>query len=111
LIIQLQPIISKLFCTENTLNLDSLIFQLLPISDYYQLFGYAAGIPADKLDKIVSTSKSSFHGLTEVCSLWLKECHNKKCPPSWQQVAEILSEMGEQKLAENILQLHFSGKS
>jgi len=83
-----------------------LIFQLLPLSDHYQFFGYAAGISPDNLDKIVSTTKSSFNGLVEVCSLWLKECQN----PSWQSVSKILSEMGEQKLAENVLQLQHSGK-
>ena len=96
---------------QNALNLDSLIFQLLPICDRYQFFGYAAGVSPHNLDKIVSSSKSSYHGLKQVCDMWLKIHQSNNSTPTWHSVAEILAKLGEQKLSEDILQLQINGMS
>jgi len=95
--------------TDETLNVESLFYQLLPIFNQFQFFGCAAGISQDKLDRIVSCKDSSYQGLLTVCDLWLMKCRDESLSPTWHAVAEILSSIGQEELAADILQVYVTG--
>ena len=91
------------------LNLDTLLVQLLPIRNEYQLFGRVAGISSDKLDNISASTKEPYDALVEVCDLWLQSCKARKIPPTWRLVAEILTVMGQDELSKGILKVYETG--
>ena len=96
---------------DETLNLDSLLIQLNPMSKDFRLFGSVAGISPDTLDKIVASSAAPYDGLVEVCDAWLDKCRKEKTTPTWNAVADILSLIGQDKLSHNLMQVYITGKS
>ena len=45
----------------------------------------------------------------EVLDLWLEKCWREKAAPTWHAVSEILSLIGHQKMADDILQVYTTG--
>ena len=106
----LPNLVFVLFIIDETLNLDSLLIQLRPISKDFRLFGSVAGIAPDILDKIVANSAAPFDGLVEVCDAWLDKCRRERTPPTWSAVAEIISLIGKDKLSHDIMKVYTTGK-
>ena len=75
------------------------------------MFGSVAGISPASLNKIVSKVAAPYDGLVEVCDLWLKKCAMDQTPPTWRAVAEIVSLIGNDVMADALLKVYTTGKS
>jgi len=87
-----------------------MLVQLHYVSHDYKAFGKAAGLPAETMSEVDKFTTKSFDGLLKVCSLWLKKLKDENTKPTWEAVAEILFQMGLEKLALELLQGYKTGK-
>lgn len=92
---------------DNDLNLDTMLTQLGShiASKWYQ-FGLAAGIPNEILDKLLEYPSEQC--VIEILDYWLKSWKDDR--PTWKDVAEILTAIGYQHLAEHVLKVYKTGK-
>lgn len=86
------------------INLDSLLIQLKPaVSDKWYQFGKAIGTKQELLDRC--TQLQPEQGLVEILDDWL----NNHKQPTWNEIAEGLTEIGLEQLAFDIKCVYKTG--
>ena len=96
--------------TDSSLNLDSLLIQLRPVSQQYQELGRAAGLPESTLEDIAKSIMEAYDGLVEVCDAWMRHMRKEDITPTWKAVSKMLQDIGQEKLAKNLLKVYSTGK-
>ena len=87
------------------LNAQNLSSELATVVDWFGL-GLNLGLPKHELDRIEHDYQGNDRRRVEMLDLWLR------CTPcaTWEDVVRALEQMGEKRVAENILQVHGEGK-
>ena len=79
--------------------------ELATVIDWY-ILGLKLGLPKHELDKIDCDYQKNDRRKAEMLDLWLRRTPNA----TWDDVIRALEQMGENRVAENILQIHAEGK-
>ena len=92
---------------DQTINLDILLIQLKPaVTDKWYQFGEAIGVNKELLE--TCTRYPSDQSLVEILDNWLR---NHSGQPTWNEIAEALTEIGLKELAYKIESVYKTGKS
>ena len=83
--------------------------QVSEISEGFIAFGGVAGVSPTALIEIAARSSNFTDSMTEVCDLWLTNCHQEQTTPTWHTVSEILHLIGHDELSQGLLKLYKIG--
>ena len=90
---------------DQTINLDILLIQLKPaVTDMWYQFGEAIGVNKKLLE--TCTRYPSDQSLVEILDNWLR---NHSGQPTWNEIAEALTEIGLKELAYKIERVYETG--
>ena len=100
-------IMSSDTCTDDTLNLDTLLIQIkvAVTSRWYQL-GKALGVNKESLDKY--STHPPEESIIEILDQWLRSGQQRR---TWKDVSDALRKIGHQQLASDIEKVYVTGIS
>ena len=100
----LQTICTSL-CTDDLLNLDSLLIQLREhVTPRWYVMGVAIGLPQQLLDQYSAYPPEEC--VVEMFDYWLQNYSTK---PTWEDVAIVLRKINLDHLANNIMKVYETG--
>jgi hypothetical protein len=91
---------------DKDLNLNTMLIQISShINSKWYQFGLAIGVPKEVVDNFLGYPTEQC--IVEVLDYWLRI--QKECKPTWKKVAEGLRAIGQDGLAERILNVYKTG--
>jgi len=100
-----------MYFLDSSLNLDSLLIQLRPVSEQYQDLGRAAGLPDSTTEEIAKSTMKAYDGLVEVCDAWMRHMRKEDITPTWRAVSKMLRDIGQERLAKDLLKVYSTGNA